>query len=125
MDTTQIIVACLSAIVTIAGVLITVIWQMMLARVKVSEQSLINHDRRIQKVEDVFTITIENLTKKVEELSLKVDNLATQVHKEKNEENKISSTMVGLLKFVEKGYEQHEKIIVAINNLNKHYEKTI
>lgn len=121
MDTTQI----LYAIAIITAALFGVIWTMILGRIRVTELAVINHDRRLQKVEDVFTLTIENLTKKVEQLSQKVDDLAREVHKEKNTETALNSTLLGLLRHMETSDEQHGEMIKCLQKLNNHYEKSL
>jgi len=110
---------------TVITALIGVVWSLIINRLKAAELAVINLDRRTQKIEDVQGTKLEELTKKVDVLANKFEDLANQIHKEKNIESSMNGTLIALLKYVENGYEQHEKIIKALDNLNNHYEKHV
>lgn len=61
-----------------------------------------DHEKRVQRLEDVLPANFKSLEKKVDNLSIKVDNLAEQVHKEKNVENQLQTTIIAILKHLEK-----------------------
>jgi len=59
-----------------------------------------DHERRVQKLEDVTSIKIDDLINKVdklevsnEKLEVKIEELAHNLHKEKNAENQLTSVM--------------------------------
>lgn len=64
-----------------------------------------DHERRIQKVEDITSIKIDTLIEKVndlektqEKLEVKIAELAHNLHKEKNVESQLTQTLALLLK---------------------------
>lgn len=68
-----------------------------------------DHERRIQKLEDVTSIKIDDLITKVdkleisnEKLELKINELAHNIHKEKNQEQQLATVMNLMLKELEK-----------------------
>ena len=68
-----------------------------------------DHERRVQKLEDVTSIKIDDLITKVdkleisnEKLELKINELAHNIHKEKNQEQQLATVMNLMLKELEK-----------------------
>jgi len=68
-----------------------------------------NHEKRIQKIEDVQGIKIDELKKDFEEMERKIDKLtenvstlSANVHKSKNEENALNTTLQAILKYLNK-----------------------
>lgn len=52
-----------------------------------------DHERRVQKLEDIHTIKIDQLSKQIVELEAKVDVLADNIHREKNQENQLTQAI--------------------------------
>lgn len=52
-----------------------------------------DHERRVQKLEDIHTIKIDQLSKQIVELEAKVDVLADNIHKERNQENQLTQAI--------------------------------
>lgn len=78
-------------------------------RLDVVESAKDDHEKRIQKIEDVQNIKIDLLSVELGKMELKIDSLATQVstlsqnfHKQKNEESQLVNAANGLLKFLER-----------------------
>ena len=72
-----------------------------------------DHERRVQKLEDVTSIKIDDLITKVdkleisnEKLELKINELAHNIHKEKNQEQQLAMVMNLMLKELEKRNEK-------------------
>ena len=68
-----------------------------------------DHEKRIQKVEDVTAIKIDDLISKVDKLELsneklevKIEELAHNIHKEKNVESQLTVTLGLVLKELQK-----------------------
>ena len=66
-----------------------------------------DHEKRIQKMEDLHGDRLSTLEKKIDKLEISIQNLATNLHKEKNQEHQLSIAITNLYKFLE----QNEKPI--------------
>jgi outer membrane murein-binding lipoprotein Lpp len=67
-----------------------------------------DHEKRIQKIEDVQGLKIDalrqdfqDLESRIDKLSQSINDLATNIYKQKNNENMLNSTLTALLKFLE------------------------
>lgn len=82
--------------------LIGVVFAFTTNRIKAAEKTVIEHDKRIQKVEDIHGKSINDLDKKVDDgfarLERSLQTLADNVHREKNVENSLMQTLVTLNK---------------------------
>ena len=61
-----------------------------------------DHERRIQKMEDIHGDKLELLEKKIDKLEISIQNLANNLHKEKNEEFQLTMAITNLYKFLER-----------------------
>jgi ferritin len=52
-----------------------------------------DHERRIQKLEDIHTIKIDLLSRQIVELEAKFDVLADNINREKNQENQLTQAI--------------------------------
>jgi uncharacterized membrane protein YqhA len=100
----------------IATALLSFIVAIYNGRIKALEASREDHQSRIQTLEDVQTLKIDELSKKVsimeveikhefEQMKQQVGTLSQNLHKQKNEESALVLATNGLLKFLER----HEK----------------
>jgi ferritin len=64
-----------------------------------------DHEKRIQKMEDLHGDRLTTLEKKIDKLEISIQNLATNLHKEKNEEHNLTIAIKKLYEFLE----THEK----------------
>lgn len=61
-----------------------------------------DHEKRVQKMEDVHGNKFEALEKKIDRLEISIQNLANNLHKEKNEEFQLTMAITNLYKFLER-----------------------
>lgn len=61
-----------------------------------------DHEKRVQKMEDIHGDKLELLEKKIDKLEISIQNLANNLHKEKNQEHQLSIAITNLYKFLEK-----------------------
>ncbi len=62
-----------------------------------------NHEQRIQKVEDIFSIKFEHLMKEIDDMKHEITNLTTMVNKQANNESNMKNAVDLLLqKLLEK-----------------------
>lgn len=60
-----------------------------------------SHETRIQAIENIQGTKLDALEKKIDKIELAIETLATNIHKEKNQENVLNATLTALLKFLE------------------------
>lgn len=60
-----------------------------------------DHEKRVQKMEDIHGDKLTTLEKKIDKLEISIQNLATNLHKEKNQEHQLSVAITKLYKFLE------------------------
>lgn len=65
-----------------------------------------DHEKRIQKIEDVQGTKLDNISSELKDfkhdVASKLDALTNMIHKEKNQENVLNNTLTLLLKELEK-----------------------
>lgn len=61
-----------------------------------------DHEKRVQKMEDVHGNKFEALEKKIDRLEISIKTLADNLHKEKNEEFQLTMAITNLYKFLER-----------------------
>lgn len=61
-----------------------------------------DHEKRVQKMEDIHGDKLELLEKKIDKLEISIQNLANNLHKEKNEEFQLTMAITNLYKFLER-----------------------
>ena len=66
-----------------------------------------DHEKRVQKMEDVHGNKFEALEKKIDRLEISIQNLAENLHKEKNQEHNLTIAITKLYEHLEKV--QHER----------------
>jgi type II secretory pathway component PulM len=52
-----------------------------------------NHEKRIQKVEDIFSIKFEHLITEIESMKKEVEHLSKMVHKAANQETNMNTAL--------------------------------
>jgi TolA-binding protein len=60
-----------------------------------------DHEKRVQKLEDIHTIKIDQVAEKLDKLERKVEELAYNIHKEKNVENQLTQAINLLIKKID------------------------
>lgn len=66
-----------------------------------------DHEKRVQKMEDVHGNKFEALEKKIDRLEICIQNLADNLHKERNQEHNLTIAITKLYEHLEKV--QHER----------------
>ena len=66
-----------------------------------------DHEKRVQKMEDVHGNKFEALEKKIDRLEISIQTLADNLHKEKNQEHNLTIAITKLYEHLEKV--QHER----------------
>ena len=59
-----------------------------------------DHEKRIQKMEDIHGDRLTQLEKKIDKLEISIQELAKNIHKEKNIENQLIQTMANTNKLI-------------------------
>lgn len=60
-----------------------------------------DHEKRIQKIEDVQGTKLDNLTEKVDEIERSIRKLSEDIHGENSEKNALTKTLTQILKYME------------------------
>jgi TolA-binding protein len=55
-------------------------------------------EKRVQSLEDIHTIKIDQVAEKLDKLEKKFEELSYNIHKEKNQEQKLTSTLDAILR---------------------------
>ena len=71
-----------------------------------------DHEKRIQKMEDIHGDRLTQLEKKIDKLEISIQELAKNIHKEKNIENQLVQTMANTNKLIL----QMQEMILARQN---------
>ena len=71
-----------------------------------------DHEKRIQKMEDIHGDRLTQLEKKIDKLEISIQELAKNIHKEKNIENQLIQTMANTNKLIL----QMQEMILAKQN---------
>ena len=71
-----------------------------------------DHEKRIQKMEDIHGDRLTELEKKIDKLEISIQELAKNIHKEKNIENQLVQTMANSNKLIL----QMQEMILAKQN---------
>lgn len=71
-----------------------------------------DHEKRIQKMEDIHGDRLTQLEKKIDKLEISIQELAKNIHKEKNVENQLVQTMANTNKLIL----QMQEMILAKQN---------
>lgn len=71
-----------------------------------------DHEKRIQKMEDIHGDRLTELEKKIDKLEISIQELAKNIHKEKNIENQLVQTMANTNKLIL----QMQEMILAKQN---------
>lgn len=71
-----------------------------------------DHEKRIQKMEDIHGDRLTQLEKKIDKLEISIQELAKNIHKEKNIENQLIQTMANTNKLIL----QMQEMILARQN---------
>jgi len=71
-----------------------------------------DHEKRIQKMEDIHGDRLTQLEKKIDKLEISIQELAKNIHKEKNIENQLVQTMANTNKLIL----QMQEMILAKQN---------
>lgn len=86
---------------------VTVVAGWLLARVQ-------EHEKRVQRIEDVYTIKFEDLKAEFKDMEAKIDrltqsmsDLTMNIHKSKNQENALNTTLSAILNHLE--FEQNKQ----------------
>lgn len=61
-----------------------------------------DHEKRIQKIEDIHGNKFETLEKKIDNLEVSIQNLASNLHKEKNQEHNLTIAITKLYQHLER-----------------------
>lgn len=88
--------------------LIGIIYATLTTKINKLENKQENHEKRIQKVEDVHGPKFDTLEKKIDKLEISIQTLSENLHKEKNEEHSLTIAITNLYKFLEKN-EKHNQ----------------
>lgn len=106
---TELLLAVNGFLTLILGITLKALAAIYSTRFKVLENAKDDHEKRVQKIEDVQTIKIDQLSIEFSKMEVKIDGLASQVstlsqnfHKQKNEESQLVNAANGLLKFLER-----------------------
>lgn len=60
-----------------------------------------DHEKRVQKVEDLHGNKLDSLEKKIDQMQITIQTLANNLHKEKNVESALVATLTALNKTIE------------------------
>ena len=71
-----------------------------------------DHEKRIQKMEDIHGDRLTQLEKKIDKLEISIQELAKNIHKEKNVENQLVQTMANTNRLIL----QMQEMILAKQN---------
>ena len=71
-----------------------------------------DHEKRIQKMEDIHGDRLTQLEEKIDKLEISIQELAKNIHKEKNIENQLVQTMANTNKLIL----QMQEMILAKQN---------
>lgn len=78
--------------------LISVVYYMNRAEITALKQRGDEQEKRLQKLEDIHTIKIDQVAEKLDKLERKFEELAYNIHKEKNQEQQLNLTLQAILK---------------------------
>jgi len=65
-----------------------------------------DHEKRVQKMEDIHGDKLSTLEKKIDKLEISIQSLAKNLHTEKNQEHQLTIAITQLYKFLEKNETQ-------------------
>lgn len=60
-----------------------------------------DHEKRVQSIEDIQGTKLDTLEKKIDKIETAIENLATNLHKEKNQENQLTIAITKLYQYLE------------------------
>jgi TolA-binding protein len=112
----ELLLAVNAFLTLVLGIALRAVASIYQQRFKSLESAKDDHEKRIQRSEDVQSLKIDDLSKKVslmevemkhefEQMKQQVGTLSQNLHKQKNEESALVFATNGLLKFLER----HEK----------------
>jgi hypothetical protein len=90
-------------------VLIDYIWKILLGVAVFLLVKYLDHEKRIQKMEDVQGLKIDALVKKVEDLEVELNLIKNEVHINKDLVNQMKGTIFNVNKWIEKQHEKHNQ----------------
>ena len=71
-------------------------------RVDKLEEMVAGHEKRIQKSEDITSIKLEQLEKKIDKIEKSIETLTIIIHKEKSQEAQLTNAIEAVTKVIER-----------------------